>query len=69
MNTKSLPPALRQFANLIEDVSDESEAGDGIWIYLMPGYWDPDTETHCVHEDTMSECVEAMKSVELEATP
>lgn len=69
-----LPKSLQRFAHLIADISDErhfarrlpgeDQNGDGIWLYLKKGFWNPDTETHSVHEHSWGECVAAMRSVE-----
>jgi hypothetical protein len=47
--------------HLIETISNERDSGDGIWVYLKPG-WIAD-EVHHVHEDTVRECLEALKEV------
>lgn len=62
IDAKLLPKSLRKFAHLIADVSDERAGGDGYWVYLVNGYrWDG--ETHCVHEDTITDCARAMRCV------
>ncbi len=57
----------------IDQVSDERESasfrkednGDGIWLYLMPGWTAPTTETHCVHESKLSQLIFSMKNLEV----
>lgn len=57
-----LPKCLRPYADRIEEVSAEGE--DGYWVYLIPGWWSPENETHCIHEDTAKDCVPYLKSIE-----
>lgn len=46
----------------IEEISDERSSGDGIWLYLKPGFiWD--NSVHVVHENTVKACREALKYV------
>lgn len=46
----------------IEATSDERATGDGIWLYLKPGWiWG---EVHFVHEDTVTACRQALRTVE-----
>jgi hypothetical protein len=59
-----LPACLKPFAHLIEEVSDERKGEDGYWVYLVPGYCHPGDETHCVHRDTLAECVREMGSIQ-----
>lgn len=59
-----LPKCLKRYAHLIAEVSDERRGDDGYWVYLIPGYWSPDDETHCIHEDNPTECARVMKGVE-----
>lgn len=47
----------------VQDISDERGSGDGIWLNLRNGFMCGDTQTHSVHEDTVKECSESMKSV------
>jgi hypothetical protein len=62
MQKSELPPALRKFNHLIEEVSDEREYDAGIWVYLVPGYINIG-EVHFVHEDTIRECALDMQNV------
>ena len=48
----------------IEEVSDERKFGDGIWLYLIKG-WCRDDGAHCVHEDTVKECKEELKYIQV----
>lgn len=67
MTATKLPKCLRKYAHLIAEVSDERRGygeNDGYWVYLVPGYIDPDGECHCIHEDTPAECAKLMKYVE-----
>jgi len=63
---------------LVESVTDEREwlripawavnagveNGDGFWVYLIPGYINRMTDTHCIHEDSPSECLALLREVE-----
>lgn len=59
-----LPKCLQRFAEHIREVSDERSTDEGYWVYLTPGLWSPDDETHCIHENTPRECAIKMKRVE-----
>ena len=51
---------------LVEEISDERAYGDGIWVYLESGIIrEPCDQVHCVHEDTVKECCEAFRWIEL----
>lgn len=68
MTATKLPKCLQKWAHLIAEVSDERRTGDdgegdGYWVYLVEGFRDPDGETHCIHEDTPSQCAKLMKWV------
>lgn len=56
-----LPASLRKWHKLIDYVSDERESGDGYWVYLNPGLINTLTETHMVHEDTLTDCAQIFK--------
>lgn len=62
----SLPRSLQLFCarnqNLIDEVSDERDTDDGIWIFLKYG-WCFDNSCHIVHEDTARAIIQAFKSV------
>lgn len=47
----------------VQFISDESEFGDGVFVYLKPGYHSLQ-ETHCIHEDTIEECLTELKYVQ-----
>ena len=38
----------------VDYISDERSGGDGIWVYLKKGFFNPHLETHCIHEDLIS---------------
>lgn len=61
MEAKLLPTSLRKYANLIADVSDERQNGDGYWVYLISGRVNTLHEVHFVHEDTPQECAKLFK--------
>jgi hypothetical protein len=58
-----LPKCLRKYADKIREVSDERDSDDGYWVYLASGYRDDEGETHCIHEDTPTECAAKMKYI------
>ena len=62
MKAAELPAAIRKYADIISDVSDERENGDGYWIYLKSGLINDLHDVHMVHEDTLKECAEILKS-------
>lgn len=69
MTTNDLPKCLHKHAEKISSVSDERGSGDGYWVYLAPGWRDPDGETHCLHEDNPSQCAKLMKWIQPCTTP
>lgn len=46
----SVPKWLEKIARdpRIDSVSDEGE--DGYWVYLKPGFWNPNLGCHMIHE-------------------
>lgn len=46
----------------VDEISDERNNGDGIWIYLKPGFINEEKEVHCIHEHTIEECLEQLKN-------
>jgi len=63
MTATDLPKCLRRFADKISDVSDERGSDEGYWVYLASGWRDDEGETHCIHEDTPSECAKKMTGI------
>ena len=47
---------------LVQDISDEREYGDGIWVYLKDGFINGNTDTASIHEDTVAECLALLKT-------
>ena len=41
----------------IQEISDERGGGDGIWVYLKPGFINIESETHMIHEDSWKEVI------------
>ncbi len=62
----NLPKTRREFlaSPLVAEFSDERSTGDGYWAYLVRGFWNPELETHCVHEGTIAELARAFRAVE-----
>jgi len=47
---------------IVEEISDERNMGDGVWLYFKPGYiWQ--REVHQIHEDTLAKCKAQFKYV------
>jgi hypothetical protein len=46
----------------VQSVSDERSGGDGVWVYLKPGfkYFD----VHQIHEDTPSGCLRVLPFID-----
>jgi hypothetical protein len=59
------PRTLQQFRDhpAVDMVSDERDCNSGIWIYFKPGWINYMTETHCIHEETVRECIDYWKYV------
>lgn len=45
---------------LVEAVEDDRRNDNGWWCYLKPGWINTLTDTHCVHEDTVRECLDQL---------
>lgn len=67
MATAAKPARPRTLAQLtahpwVEEVSDERGMGQGLWVYLKPGYqWDG---CQTIHEDTVKGCLAQFATVE-----
>lgn len=51
----------------VEQVADERDGGDGIWVYTKPGFhdgYDKLGPTHGIHEDTWGAVLKQMKRIE-----
>lgn len=59
-----LPRCLQPFADRIAEVSDERSTEEGYWVYLAAGWWSPEDETHCIHEDNPQQCVYYLRTIE-----
>jgi hypothetical protein len=46
----------------VDEISDE-RPDDGIWVYLKTGWINPQSETHCIHEDTWSACAKQLRGI------
>ncbi len=57
----TIPATLRPWADRIDEVLDERDQDNGWWVYLKTGWWSPNTETHCIHEDTLKECAALLR--------
>jgi len=57
-----LPAALRKYAKVIDEISDERSLDQGYWIYLKPGWINTLHDLHQIHEDTLKECVAVLKN-------
>jgi hypothetical protein len=51
----------------VQDVSDERGTGQGVWIYLKPGFIVHD-DCHTIHEQTVKECLRAFSCVSQDPT-
>jgi hypothetical protein len=61
MDASKLPNCLRKYADLIEEISDKRENGDGYWVYPVAGLIEPEMETHCIHESSPRACIAGLK--------
>lgn len=53
---------------LVESVSDERRLGDGVWLFLKPGYFSRSTGTTVIHEPSWSAALQVLRR-ETEAAP
>ena len=51
----ALPGKLRKYSAVIETIEDERDNGNGIWVYLRPGWCRDGDGEHAIHEDTISD--------------
>ncbi len=64
---KSLPVTLRRILDSdprVDEIWDERCDNNGYWIYFKPGWINPMTETHCIHELTVKECVQQLRDIQ-----
>jgi hypothetical protein len=45
----------------VASVSDERGTGDGVWVYLKPGFKSSSTDTGSIHESCWSACLKVLK--------
>jgi len=57
----TLKQVQKKYKAIVDEYSDERDRGDGIWFYLRPGFINSVSETHCVHEYTVRDCVSKLK--------
>lgn len=67
MKTYGNPPssllrACERHADKIAEVGNEGD--DGYWVYLKDGWWSRDSETSAIHEHTVRECLQALRTIE-----
>lgn len=52
----------KKYRHMVKEITDERDAGDGIWVYLNKGFlWD--NEVNVVHEQTPEAVIEAFSNV------
>ena len=57
----TLKQVSEKYKAIVDEYSDERDRGDGIWFYLRPGFINALSDTHCVHEYTIRDCVLKLK--------
>ena len=50
-------------SGVVSEIGNETQSGDGYWVYLAEGYINPFSETTMVHEWTVAECISQLKFV------
>lgn len=45
----------------VDEILDERGDGNGYWIYMAHGWINTFSETHCIHEMTVKDCLDQMK--------
>lgn len=59
---KRLREITAKHAGIIQEISNESDTGDGYWIYFVNGYrWE--NETHFIHEYTLNDVKIALRHI------
>ena len=61
MTKSAMLDAARQHPSVTQ-ISDERSSGDGVWLYLSPG-WLTDDGMGCIHEDTVTAAISEHKRV------
>jgi hypothetical protein len=64
ISIKSIAGLPKKHRDKIDDISDERNTDEGIWIYLKDEYadftFDPHQPIRTIHEHTVTECVHAL---------
>lgn len=61
----TIPTSHKPYATYIDEIEDyrsQGKDGDGYWVHLKYGYINTQSETHSIHEDNISQCLEIFKS-------
>lgn len=61
----TIPTSLKPYAIYIDEIEDyrsQGKDGDGYWVHLKYGYINTQSETHSIHEENISQCLEIFKS-------
>jgi len=61
--SKVLNKLLKDNPNKIEGISDESENGDGYWIYLKGGWWCTFSQSRTIHCWTIKETLSDFRAI------
>ena len=48
----------------VAGIDDETDSGNGWWLYLKEGYWSPEMETTSLHEMTIRQLCDVFSRVE-----
>lgn len=46
----------------VQSISDERNMGDGVWVYLKPGFLNGSTDTGTIHESSFSKCLRVLRT-------
>ncbi|HNT25846.1 MAG TPA: hypothetical protein PKM21_15870 [Anaerolineales bacterium] len=64
MLPKSLARLLEKHPDKIETIENETDTGDGYWLYLRPGWCTDDLGSHIIHDDTAEKLVSLFRYVQ-----
>lgn len=64
---KALQHAARKHAHAIESICNEGT--DGLWIYLLPGYWNAEGQVTAIHERTARDAINMLRYIKPDPRP
>ena len=60
---RTLAEAERLYPHIVHFTEFNRDPGEGCWIHLRAGYFNPQLEAHTIHEGTVAEVLEIFQGV------